>query len=1104
MTTMSKCFFALGLLLASTAGSLQAQSTNNQEISGQVVDSSGSVVPNAVVTVVNTATNLTRTASSNDSGNYVIANLPIGKYDVSAEMKGFKKFRLTDVQVVVDAKMSVNIRLEVGAANESITVAADAAQVETATGQVGRLVTGEQASQLQLNGRNFPELLALVPGVSTTYASGFGLFGGYGVSNSSQSANGGRTDTFTWNLDGVDNKDNGGGGNNFVNINPDALAEFKMLTTNYSAEYGYSSGSVVNLAMKSGTNQFHGVAYEYLRNDDIQARAFNAQTIPELRYNNFGWNVGGPIFIPHHFNSGREKLFFFIGQDFKRLRQGATNTWTVPTQTNMSGDFSSLGASKWPIDPTTGVAFPGGIIPANRFSPNSVRLLKNYPVSNFNGSGGNYVFNTVAPLNTNQYIYKVDYNMSSKNQINFHYVRDYYTSQQNQTQLIEYNRNIPGTNTAVQWTHVPNASTVNVAQFSFSGNVIFEKTGIIANPLFIKDFTRAGQGFTAPSIFNASPDIPSITVSGYTNLTATALNFNNFNRIFDWKDDFSKIVGNHNLKTGILVMRSRKNQDNVPAINGTFAFSTSRSGTSGNALADALLGNFYTYTEAGSFRQGWYRFTQVEPYVQDDWKVSSRLTLNLGLRWAYMQPQYSALNNTSAFLPQYFDPAQAPTINPSTGAIINPGNPYNGLVLGGSSFPQEAQGRVPQASDSAVQALFHNLPKGTANTDWNTWAPRLGFAYDVTGHQNTVVRGGFGVFYERIEGNYIFSAVNNPPFIQQQVIYNGNLENPTGGTAQNFPNTINNSHYLDMKVPRVLNWSLGVQQKLTKDTMLDVAYVGSSAASLSYQDDINQLLPGTLTSHPGVNVNALRPYPGYADIYEYNTGANFIYNSLQVQLKKNFHAGGLFSVSYTWSKGRTDANAYNYQPMNSYNLRGDWGPSSYNRNQIMVISYVYPLPFWRTGNEWYKKALGGWQISGITMIQSGLPLNVTLASDIAGAGAGSQRPNLVSDPLAGVTGTQYLNPAAFAVPAAGTYGNLGAYAIFGPHMNNWDASLQKSFPIRESVRLSFRAEFYDFPNHLSYFGVNTGSFSATPPSTFGQISSATDPRTMQFALRLGF
>jgi len=1092
------------IVVALTLTSAFAQSTNNQEINGTVQDPTGSVVSGANVTVTNPGTNFSRTAITNENGHFVVANLPIGVYNVSAEAKGFKKLLMSKLELSVDAKLAVTLKLDIGALTDSVTVQADAAQIETTTGEVGRLITGEQATQLQLNGRNFPQLLAIVPGVSTTYSSGFGLFGGYGVNNSGQSANGGRTDTFSWNLDGADNKDNGGGGNNFVNINPDAIAEFKMLTTNYSAEYGNSAGAVVNLALKSGTRQFHGVAYEYFRNDAIQARAFNAATKPELRFNNFGWNVGGPIFIPKLFNRDREKLFFFVGEDFKRLRQGATNTWTVPSRAQIGGDFSALAQSSWPKDPNTGQPFPNGIIPASQVSKNSQRLLQNYPAPNFTGAGGNYVFNTVAPLNTNQYIFKADYNMSPRNQISGHYTRDYYTSTQNLTQLIEYNRNIPGTNAAIQWTFVANPTTVNVAQFAFTGNVIFEKTGIVPNPLFITDFTRAGQGFNAPSLFNASNAIPSITVSGFTNLTATALNFNNFNRIFDWKDDFSKIIGNHTLKMGIDIKRSRKNQDNVPAINGTFAFATSRSGSSGNALADAVLGNFYTYTEASGLRQGWYRFSQVEPYVQDDWKVTNRLTLNLGFRYQYMPPQYSALNNTTAFLPQYYNPAQAATIDPKTGYIINPGNPYNGLVLSGNGFPQTAVGRVNGTDDKAVLALFHNFPLGGAQTDWNTWAPRIGFAYDLTGRQSTVLRGGFGVFYERIEGNYLFSAVNNPPFIQQSVIFNGNLENPAGGSATVSPSNINNSHYLDMKVPRVLNWSLGVQQKLAKDMTLDVAYVGSSAANLSYQDDINQLAPGTIQAHPGVNVNALRPYLGYADIFEYNTGANFIYNSLQVQFKKRFAASGLFNVAYTFSHGRTDANAYNYQPQDSFNLRGDWGPSSYNRNHILTISYVYPLPFWRQGNELYKKMLGGWQVSGVTTLQSGLPQNITLAADIAGAGAGSQRPNLVGDPRAGVKGTQFFNPAAFAVPAPGTYGNLGAYALFGPRTNNWDASLQKAFPIGEKVRADLRVEFYDFPNHLSYFSVNTGSFSATPPSSFGQVSATTDPRTLQFALRLNF
>ena len=274
LTPVNPRFIASFVLCALFAAGVYAQSTANQEISGQVTDPSGGVVPSASVTVMSADTDLKRTVPTNSSGNFVVANLPIGHYNISVEAQGFKKYTIGNVELTVDSKLAVNPKLEIGSISDSVTVQADAVQVETASGEVGRLITGEQASQIQLNGRNFPQLLALVPGVSTTYSSGFSLFGGYGVTNSSQSANGGRTDTFSWNLDGVDNKDNGGGGNNFVNINPDAIAEFKMLTTNYSAEYGNSSGGVVNLALKSGTQRdFHGVAYEYFRNDAIPGKS---------------------------------------------------------------------------------------------------------------------------------------------------------------------------------------------------------------------------------------------------------------------------------------------------------------------------------------------------------------------------------------------------------------------------------------------------------------------------------------------------------------------------------------------------------------------------------------------------------------------------------------------------------------------------------------------------------------------------------------------------------------------------------------------------------------------------------------------------------------
>lgn len=1077
-----------------------AQSTT-QQISGTVKDSSGAVIPTAKITVLQVNTGQARSATVNESGHYLVSSLPLGEYEITAEAQGFKKSTVKGVKLDVNAKLDVDLTLEIGSISESVTVTSDAAQVETSNGDVGRLITGQQATNLQLNGRNFTQLLALVPGVSTTNRSAMDLFGGYGSNMSAQSSNGSRTDTFSWNIDGVDNKDNGGGGNNFVNINPDAIAEFKVLTTNYSAEYGQNGGSIINLALKSGTKDFHGTAYEYVRNDAFDARAFNAITKQKLRFNNFGGNIGGPVYIPGKFNADKSRFFFFGGVEFKRYRQGAINTWVVPTPALRNGDFSALAPAQWPKDPLTGQPFPGGVIPSTRISKNMQRLIQNYPQPNFVGSGGNLVFPTTAPNDANQYIVRGDYSINPQHQLTVHYLRDYYTNLNNLTSLVTYTRKIPGTNTKAQWTWIVNPTTVNTFQASFSGNVILQGD-FLANPAFITDYTRKGQGITLPMIYGTNDTIPSVNIAGYNSLGASNVNWNNFNRLFNFKDDFSKLIGRHNLKAGILILRSRKNQDNWPAVNGTVSYATGHSNSTGNAMGDALIGNFSQYTEANTNREGWYRFSQVEPYIQDDWKVSQRLTLNVGLRFQYMQPQFCALQNCVLFLPQYFDAAKAPQVNRTTGAIIaGTGDPYNGLTLGGTEFPQQAKERIAQASDPAVLALFRGIPKDLANVDWATWGPRLGFAYDVTGKQRTVLRGGFGTFYERIEGNFVFSAINNPPFISQSDIYDANIENPTGGTKQAFPAAISNSHMVDMKVPRVLNWSLGVQHKLDSVTTLDVAYVGSSAANLSRTLNYNQLPAGTLQKNPGVNTNALRPYRGYANINMYITGSNFIYNSMQVQVKRQMKSGALFNVSYTWSRALTDASAYNEQPMDSYSFKTERGLATYSRAHVFVFSYIYPLPFWKTGSEWYKLALGGWQVSGVTTIQTGLPLNLSINPDQAGIGQTSQRPQVVGDWRQNA-GTQYqwFNTAAFALPAAGTFGNLGRNVLTAPGQNIWDASLQKYFHFTERVNLQFRAEFYNAPNHLSWWGVGT----TLGAGNFGQITSATDPRTLQFGMRLAF
>lgn len=1088
---------ALGLLVF--AASMCAQYTT-QEISGTVRDSTGAIVPAAQVSARHIATGQMRSTRTNENGYYVIANLPIGEYEIAAEASGFKKFVKTGVVVTVNARVAADIALEVGDVTESVTVTADAVLVESSSGEVGRLVTGQQATQLQLNGRNFAQLLSLLPGVATTNRSSFDLFGGFGSVMNAQSVNGSRQPVFSWNVDGVDNKDNGGGGNNFVNINPDAIAEFKILTSNYSAEYGQNSGAVINLAIKSGGREFHGAAYEYVRNDRFDAYAFNAIRKQKLRFNNFGWNLGGPIFIPGRFNADRSKLFFFVGQEYKRLRLGAVNIWTVPPLAIRDGNFSSLPAAQRPVDPTTRTAFPGDVIPASRISPNSKRLVDNYPRPNFTGVGGNLVFNTTQPLNTNQYVHKVDYHLSPRHQVAVHYLRDYYTSVQALTQLITYDRNIPGTNTSAKWTFVAGPSTVNTIQFSFSGNVI-RQINFLPNPVFITDFTRRAQGLTYPMIYGNAHDIPTVAVSGYNTLAAAGRQWNNFNRVFQWKQDFSKVTGNHNLKFGMLAMRSRKNQDNQPAINGSIAFATGHPLSTGNAFADALLGNFSTYTEADRGREGWFRFTQVEFYAQDDWKVSSRLTVNLGARYFYMQPQYGSLQNVVVFAPRYYDPAKAVTVLASNGEVVaGSGDHLNGLVLGGKDFPEAAKKRIPETNDPAVKALFRGLPKEISPTKWGTLGPRLGIAYDLTGRQETVLRGGYGLGFERIEGNFLFGRINNPPFVREVTVYSGSIENPAGGVRRLFPASLS-SYDIDLDVPAMHTYSLGVQHKLTRDTLVDVAYVGSAAWHLYRSVNLNQLREGTLLRNPGVNREALRPYRGFADISHHITGSNSNYNSLQAMVRRQVPGGGLFNASYTWSRAITDSSFYNETPMDSYNFKQDRGLAAFDRRHVLVLSYIYPLPFWRQQNRWYEKVFGRWELSGITTLQSGRPVNITITGDRARTGSGGQRPDVIGDwREGGGTRFRWFNTGAFALPADGTFGNLGRNVVIGPGTNNWDVSLQKEFRIGERALAEFRAEFYNAPHHFSYWGVNA-TFGA---AGFGEVNSASDPRTLQLALRLQF
>lgn len=1081
------------------------QTVESQQITGSVSDSSGAVVANAEITVTNSATGLSRTVNSNGDGLYTVLNLPVGTYTLTASAPGFKKFIINDVSVDVGAKPAVAVQLSVGDVNQAVEVKADTVMIQTTTAEIGGVITSTEATQIQLNGRNYIQLLTLQPGVSQTVASGFSLFGTYGVSGSSQSVNGIRTDSANYFIDGVDNKDNGGGGNNFVNISPDSLQQFRNVASSYDASYGGTAGATVSVAIKSGGRSFHGNAYEYLRNNDIQGYQFrplslyatpvNPNPAPlvkaPLHYNDFGYTLGGPVWIPGLFNKNRDKLFFFVGQEFKRLRTSTQQSVTVPTPAALAAAIAT-GPST-----ATGRALASTLLT----SP-----------------GGAYSYLSLGNNNQSEYLVKVDYNLNAKNQISGHFVHDNVLNIGNPTNYVIYDRTIPGLTSSVQWTHTFNEKTVNTAVGSFSGNIINEGGNIRPNPQFGKSILRSDYGLTYQTLYNASNVIPQITISGYGNPGTTPRQFDNSQRIYALKDDFSRVIGNHSLKMGAYFWRARKNQTAPPQLNGAFTFSN---------LAGLVAGNFASYTEGSNTPQIQARFSQFETYVQDDWTVSRRLTVNAGIRWQFMPPITSWPNNTSFFSPNYYDATKAATVSPSTGLITAAPSPYNGLILPGTGFSDKAKQVVAPAvyNNPAVQALFHGLPAGLINSVYNTFAPRVGFALDLTGAQTTVLHGGYGMSYERVEGNYIYGAASQLPFTAVANLASAGNADALGGIGTSAaPQNIGNSGDLNLVPPRLHNYSFGVQHKLFTNTEVELNYVGSHSANLTWVKDLNQAPAGTEQANPGVARNALRPYKGYAEIYQYTNGAHSNYNSLQARLQTRFSRGGLVTLSYTWSQCLTMGSGYNYSPQDSNNLAADYGPCNFNQPKIFVASYVYPLPFWQHEHTWYKEALGNWQISGVTRIANGLPINViqpsglSVAGDLVQTSSVAQRPNLVGNPYLPGHGKQYLNYAAFQQPAPGTFGNLGYDAIKGPLFNNWDATLQKNFPIHEDVGLEFRAEMFNVPNHLSPFtiggtlgtyasGTYQPNFSPTTgayQNSFGQVTGTTDPRTMEFALRLHF
>jgi hypothetical protein len=1098
------CLLIIAALIAVIPGWSQ---TNVGQISGRVYDAKGGAIPDCTVTITSLQTGLKRVAKTDDSGYYVFPSLPAGAYDVLVEKQGFRSTQQSGVVLDATSRRTLDFKVDVGGIAESVSVLATVERVQTNSGDVNRLITDRQLEQIALNGRNYAQLLRLIPGSVSTTTDSFNL----ALSTTGQRINGIRTNSILFSLDGGENMDSGGNINQVVNPNVDTIAEVKVLSASYSAEFGGHSGAVVNVVTKSGTREFHGSIFEFIRNDLFDARSFFATRVDPLRFNNFGWTLGGPIFIPGKFNIDKTKLFFFAGQEWKYNHQGAPRVSTVPTLEERSGDFrsSSLPA---PVDPLNGQTFPDRIVPTSRFSTNGPPLLKPYPLPNFGGPGGNYSFTGVNQTDPREDLLRVDYVLSSKTQLTYRWTHDEWNIfnpfQGSSLGIVPGDRPRPGYVTAVTLNHLFSPTTLNYFSFALTHNIIVATPN---NSIMKRD----ALGLNYPEIYpgNRFGTGPNLNISGFASYSAGD-GLKKYIATLQWRDDFSKVVGAHTMKFGVLIIRAREDDHSfTPNDAGTVTFNTSASNTTRNVIADVLLGNFQNYTEELQPGKHWTRYNQFEFYAQDSWRASRKLSLEMGLRYNIIPPITNPLGNSSTFLPNQFDPSRAPLVSAADGSFTpNTGDPYNGIVTFGSDFPAAAEGRILQADDPSLQRLFIGLPRGGNQTSYLDFGPRFGFAYDPFGNGKTSVRGGFGIFYDRLDHDSVIGLTSNPPFNVAVNVFDGNIDNPAGGTNRSFPPSLTGLPIV-AKTPRVTSYNLGVQRELPGGVVLDVGFVGTLGRNLRRTININQLPVGTRLNPPnsGINVNALRPHQGYSNISMIDTGENSHYNSLQVTANRRMGKGLSFGVNYTFSKTLDSSSG---SPQDSYNVKPDYGLSSIHRAQVFNVNYIYELPwFLKHSNGFLRTVVGGWSIAGVTICQSGAPSSVTVPVDVARIGVGSSRATVVASPKLSSderTLTRWFNTEAFLPPAnmvQGQFGNSGRNILIGPGFIQWDVALMKNFSIRESARLQFRAEAFNIWNHPSFTGINTTVFfdaAGKATQNYGAVNGSVPGRTLEFGLKLLF
>ncbi|HEX8492051.1 MAG TPA: carboxypeptidase regulatory-like domain-containing protein [Pyrinomonadaceae bacterium] len=1056
----SKATVTLSLIVLLLSASSTVAQTHRGSIRGTITDPKGVVVSGASVKLVNEETNETRTATSSDEGEYTVSSLAPGSYRLEASAAGFIRFYK---EVVLEVNQERRIDASLGVQGPDYVVVTDElAPLKKDSASLGTVIENRQITGLPLDGRNFYELSLLVPGAAPAAPGSAGSVRG----DFAFSVNGAREDGNNFLLDGVYNVDPK---LNTFGVRPpvDAIREFEMLTSTYDASFGRNAGAQVNVVLKSGSNQLHGSVYEFFRNGALDARNYFApgdQPAPKYQRNQFGFSFGGPIV--------KDRTFFFADYEGTRSREGITRLANVPTLRERVGDFSQSGFA--PIDPFTGQPFPNGIIPENRQSAIGRRIAALYPAPNRNVPFQNFVSSPTQRDNSNSFDVRLDHSLSERSDLIFRYSfndRDLFEPFSGPTfSLVPgFGTNVPrrSQNIMLGETHIFAPTFVNEARLAFNRvalGVFQENTG-----------TSINRQVGLPELSNNPRDfgLSFITVAGFSPLGDEGNNpQHSVTNTYQILDTASYVRGSHLMKFGFDLRFVQQNAFRDVQSRGFLTFSPFAQIT-GNALADLLIGApLFTggarVDNAQHLRTQSYNF-----FFNDSWRVTPRFTLNAGLRYEYNSPPVDAEDRANIY-----DPLRR----------------------------------------SLVAVGTNGIPRGGFDADKNNFAPRVGFAWTLGEAERTVLRGGYGIYYDQSALAPGEALYFNSPYFDFNLFFPLpglplTLDNPFPSF---FPVPLPDSALSiqrDLRTAYMQHWNLNLQQQLGPSRVLEVAYVGSKGTKLLSARDINQGQPNALGF-------VLRPVPQFDDINILESRASSNYHSLQARFQQRLSAGLSLLASYTWSKSIDDASNFftsagdpNF-PQDSFNTRAERGRSNFDVRHRLTVSYSYDLPFGKgrsflSNNGWLTTLLSGWQTYGIVTLQGGRPFTVALLSEIDNSGTGrsslgfgaNDRPNLIGDPsLTTRTPEQWFNTAAFTFPPRGSFGNAGRNILEGPGYQNVNASLVKNTTLNERFNLQLRAELFNLFNHPNFNLPD--NFLGSP--TFGRITSAREPRHIQFGVKLLF